>query len=279
MIIGVDLGGTNIRAGLINNGKLLEERHYTLTDKDSLDKTISQLTAAIAPLINAQVKGIGIGVPSVVDTEKGIVYNVVNIPSWKKVELKTILEETFHIPAFVNNDVNCFVLGEHLYGVARDYANIVGLTLGTGLGAGIIIHNKLYNGRNCGAGEIGMLPYLDHTYEFYTSSEFFITKHGTTAEIAHNDALLKSATALDQWKEFGFHMGNLLKAVVYTYDPEMIVLGGSIAKAYSFFEETMMDEFSACYYKESVRNIKIICSVSDNISLLGAASLVNGATY
>ena len=111
MLIGVDLGGTNIRAGLIDNGAITTVNHVLLSEKDSVQKTLSQLISIIAPLIQPGVEGIGVGVPSVVDIENGIVYDVVNIPSWKKVELKKILETEFKIPVRINNDVNCFALG------------------------------------------------------------------------------------------------------------------------------------------------------------------------
>lgn len=111
MIIGVDLGGTNVRAGLIQGGEVLQSISHKLTNKHSLDATLEQLMAVIEPLISEEVEGIGIGVPSIVDVENGVVFDVVNIPSWKKVELKKILEKRFQKPVFVNNDVNCFALG------------------------------------------------------------------------------------------------------------------------------------------------------------------------
>ena len=92
MIIGIDLGGTNIRAALIKDGVISSVHREELKEKDSLQNTINQLVDTIAALINKEVTAIGIGVPSVVDIEKGIVYDVINIPSWKRVELKKILE-------------------------------------------------------------------------------------------------------------------------------------------------------------------------------------------
>ncbi len=103
-----------------------------------------------------------IGVPIVVDCEHGIVYVVQNIPSWKEVHLKEQLESEFHLPVHVNNDANCFALGECHFGKARGYRHIVGLTLGTGLGAGSSSTAKLYNGSNCGRrAKFGTIPYKD----------------------------------------------------------------------------------------------------------------------
>ena len=90
MIIGVDLGGTNIRAGIIVDGKVIKSASRTLNNKESLESTIEQLESIIESLMSDKIRGIGLGVPSIVDIEKGIVYDVVNIPSWKNVELKKI---------------------------------------------------------------------------------------------------------------------------------------------------------------------------------------------
>jgi len=274
MIIGVDLGGTNIRAGLIEAGMVTSATQVLLTEKESLQKTISHLISAIAPLIHPEVKGIGIGVPSVVDIENGVVFDVVNIPSWKRVELKKILEKEFNKPVSINNDVNCFALGEHRYGQAKMFSSFVALALGTGLGAGVIINNSLYAGNNCGAGEIGSLPYLDKNFEFYASSQFFESKYSTTALKAHEAALAGLKEPMAIWSEYGIHLGNVIKAVTYTYDPEAIVLGGSIAKAYPFFEKSMFKQMSDFQYPETLKRLKILRSLNDNIALLGAAALV-----
>jgi glucokinase len=273
MFIGIDIGGTNIRAGLIDQGILSVVKQELLSDKKSLQQTINQIFAIIASLISPDVKGIGIGVPSVVDIENGIVFDVVNIPSWKRVELKKILEAEFHIPVTINNDVNCFALGEHRYGLAKDFSSIVALSMGTGLGAGIIINNLLYSGNNCGAGEIGSLPYLDKNFEFYSSSIFFESNHSTTALNAHSAAVRGEKYALDIWHEYGFHLGNVIKAIVYAYDPEAIVLGGSISKAYPFFEDSMKKNLADFQFPETIKRLKVLRSQTDNIALLGAAAL------
>lgn len=274
MIIGVDLGGTNIRAGLVAGGVVTSINQALLTEKDSLDKTIAQLISIIAPLIQPGVKGIGIGVPSVVDIENGIVFDVVNIPSWHKVELRKILEKEFNIPVCINNDVNCFALGEHRHGRAKSFSSFVALALGTGLGAGIIINGTLYSGNNCGAGEIGSLPYLDNNFEFYTSSSFFESIHSTTALKAHDSAVRGEREAIQMWHDYGSHLGNVLKAVAYTYDPEAIVLGGSISKAYAFFEDSMKKSLNDFQFPETIKRLKIIRSKVDHIALLGAAALI-----
>ncbi len=273
MTIGVDLGGTNVRVGLVGNGELLVQKSSVLQQKESLPATLAQLIALIRSLMDYSVSSIGIGVPSVVDVERGIVYNVANIPSWQEVALRGILEAEFNVPVSVNNDVNCFVLGEHRFGLAQGYSSVVGMSIGTGLGSGLIMNNQLYTGRNCGAGEIGLLPYLDKTIESYASAYFFDSIHDTTAYDAHQAAHQGHPPALNLWSEFGHHLGQAVKAVLYAYDPEVIVLGGSIAKAYPFFKAAMFAGMADFVYPVTLKRLTIFQSQNDTIALLGAASL------
>ena len=275
MVIAVDLGGTNIRAGRVDNSQVVVQKYTALQDKDILERTLEQIITLIGSVMDASVTGIGIGVPSVVDVETGIVYDVTNIPSWKKVELKSILETKFGLPVRVNNDVNCFILGEHRHGVARGFRSVVGLAMGTGLGGGIIINNELYAGINCGAGEFGLVPYLGENIEAYCSGGFFTKQYNTSALDAFNKASAGDQSALDSWKEFGYHVGNAIKTVVYTYDPEAIVLGGSLVKAYHFFVDSMTSSMLDFAFPESMKKLKIFTSQDSNIALLGAASLLS----
>jgi glucokinase len=213
----------------------------------------------------------------VVDVERGIVYNVTNIPSWQRVPLKDILEDEFGLPVCVNNDVNCFALGEYQFGLGSGLKHVVAVSAGTGLGAGIIINHQLFNGNNCGAGEIGLLPYRDHTIEYYASGNLFRTFFNTTAEEAHKQALLGNAKAIGHWKEFGVHMAEALKCVILAYDPEAIILGGSLSKAYDLFNGSMRESLLKFPFPESVRRLKIFRSQTENIVLLGACEMV--ATY
>ncbi|GAB3168740.1 ROK family protein [Telluribacter humicola] len=277
MTIGVDLGGSTIRAGIEKDGAITQLSIVSLQNKDSEQATVSQLLDLIRPYTKLPVKGIGIGVPSVVDIKNGIVYNVVNIPSWERVELRKILEEEFGLPVFINNDVNCFTLGEHRFGLAKEYSSVVGITIGTGLGSGLITNNRLYMGHNCGAGEIGMLPYLDQNLEYYVCSNFFEKKHGLTAYETHKAARKGSTRALKIWEEFGVHLGFAIKAVIYAYDPEVVILGGSIAKGYDYFKEAMHHSLDDFAFPQSVKRLKILRSQDDCIALLGAAALVHQA--
>lgn len=274
MRIGIDLGGTTIKMGIVDGGRiynpLIEPCAVDKTEKEIVDHIISMLRRTI----NTNIRGIGVGVPSVVDANRGIVYNAVNIPSWKKVYLKDILEKEFDVPVVVNNDCNCFAFGERYYGEGTASRNIVCVILGTGVGAGIIIEDKLYSGNNTGAGEIGSIPYLDKDYEHYCSGHFFKQKYKTTGLESHKRALLGDAEALKQWDEIGIHIGNLMNVIMYAYDPEVVVLGGNISRAFDLFADKMYESMNRFPYQETVRRLQIKISHNEDIGLLGAAALV-----
>lgn len=274
MRIGVDLGGTTIKMGIVDGGRIYSSRIEPCAVDKSEKEIIDHIISMLRNIINTNIRGIGIGVPSVVDANRGIVYNAVNIPSWRKVYLKDILEKEFDVPVVVNNDCNCFAFGERYYGEGTASRNIICLILGTGVGAGVIIEDKLYSGNNTGAGEIGSIPYLDKDYEYYCSGHFFKQKYNTTGLEAHKRALDGDAAALKQWDEIGTHIGNLMNVIMYTYDPEVVILGGNISRAFDLFADKMYESMNRFPYQETVRRLQIKLSKNEDIGLLGAAALV-----
>lgn len=275
MKIGVDLGGTNIRVGLIDGTSVVVRKTSPCPADRPAGEVLDCLGNLIADALYQDVKGIGIGVPSAVDVDKGIVYDVCNIPSWKEVRLKEYLEDRFGKPTFINNDANCFALGEAMYGCCRGYRNVVGITLGTGVGMGIIINGQLYNGVNASAGEMSAIPYLDSDYEHYCSSTFFTRCHGISGKDAAILATEGDTKALEIWKEFGTHLGKLVTAVLYAYAPEAIVFGGSISSAYPFFEKSMRNELRNYPFKATLRKLNICTSGGGDTAILGASALVD----
>jgi glucokinase len=274
MKLGIDLGGTNVRIGQLANGRLVNQTKGASPGKMPLDESIAYLKAQIWKMFTPKTRGIGVGVPSVLDSETGIVYNVANIPAWVEVPLKEILEKEFKVPVFINNDSNCFALGEKKFGKGRPFKHLVGITLGTGVGAGIIINNQLYGGSNTGAGEIGCLPYLDATLEDYCGSMFFQTQHRTTGTDAAERARNNDPEALKIWNEFGKHIGKLVEAVVFAYDPEAIIFGGGISSAFPLFESAMRKTMDKFPYPKSIEKLQIHISELPDVAILGAAALV-----
>ena len=269
MRIGVDLGGTNVRVGLVDSGKIISIKTEPCKALESEDIVVDHICKMITAQMNDDVDYIGIGVPSIVDAQQGIVYNAANIPSWKKVHLKAIIEKRFNLPVAVNNDCNYFALGVCAFGEGMEFDNVVCVALGTGVGAGIILNKRLYMGSNTGAGEIGEINYLDSNIENYCSSQFFVN-HGTTGYEAYMKAKQGDAEMLQLWSDFGGHVGSMMMSILYVYDPEAIVIGGSIAQAYDLYSESMYEKLKEFPYPVCVDKFKILVSKIENISLLGS---------
>lgn len=272
-ILGVDLGGTNISLGRVKKNQIDKFKTFEISAQATKEKILDEVINAIYNIYYDDIAGIGIGVPSLVDVNKGIVYNVQNIPSWDEVHLKDILEEQFSIPVYVNNDANCFTVGEKYFGTGKRFSNFVGITIGTGLGAGIIINNRLYSGVNCSAGEFGSIPYKDQIFEYYCSGQFFENLHGTKGHILFEEAKKDNTNALNIFGEFGYHLGNAIQTILFSVDPEAIILGGSISKAYPYFSNAMWECVKKFPYKHLISKLAIEVTTQPNISILGAAAL------
>jgi glucokinase len=276
-VIGLDLGATNIRGGLIHARRLSHIHSRRIKSNGTVEEVLGDIFAIVDKLIEKKVVAIGIGVPSVVDVEQGIVYDVQYIPSWKEVHLKFILEERYKVPVFVNNDANCFVLGEYYFGKGAGVENLIGLAIGTGLGAGVIINHHLYAGPNCGAGEFGMVDYLDHCFEYYASGQYFQNVYHTDGQIVFDKAKAGDPTAQQYYAEMGMHLGNAIKMIMYTYDTSLIIFGGSVRHAYPYFSDAMWARINTFAYSKSLAKFRIELSELENSGILGAAGLYYNA--
>lgn len=382
-VLGIDLGGTNVRAGLVKNGTLLQKVSQRINRAGTADEILQQIFAVTDPFMKGQtvrehahnnmlnikregflkgnsdplmkreiaksmecgagsqiiptpeatfpgcrVEAIGVGVPSVVDTQQGIVYDVQHIPSWKEVHLKEILETRYEVPVSINNDANAFTLGEYYFGAGRcmweinkgspsdakaaaDTAydrgehtlsnrdtkmydsrqatlesklrnkpkkdrSLVGLTIGTGVGCGLMLKGALFEGARCGAGEFGAIAYLDRNLEYYASGSFFRNVYKIDGDIAFLAAQNGESWALEAFETLGGHIGSLIKTVLYALDPDQIVLGGSVAASWQFFEKTMRHSISGFDFPSALASVKILPSVLSDSAILGAASLAIG---
>ena len=272
-VLGVDVGGTKIKAGRVLGMNVVQSSLSKVNRNDSEEASLSKLFETIDEVMTDAVEAIGIGVPAIVDPDSGVVYDVQNIPSWKKVPLKELVQKQFNVPVHLNNDANCFALGEKHFGKAKQFSNCVALSLGTGLGMGILIDDKLYNGVLCGAGEVGMLPYKNGILEQYAGSFFFEEEYGESAKVLYQKALDNNDTALSAFREYGVHLGEAIRAILYLFAPEAIILGGSISNAYPFFKASLEEALDSFAYQKQLENFKIEISDLVDSPILGAAAL------
>lgn len=271
--IGIDLGGTHMRAGIVKGDNLSELVSRPLNRDAVFEEVLQELYDLIDPLLDREPVSIGIGVPGLVDTASGIVYDVVNIPSWKEISLRQIMEDRYRVPVYIENDANCFAVGERYYGKGKGHDCLIGLTIGTGLGSGIIINSKLYAGKNGGAGEFGMIDYLDKYYEYYASGQFFQNVYQMDGTLVYKNAAAGDAAAIKMYEEFGTHLGNAIKTILYAFDIPLIILGGSVRHAFPYFSKTMWRQIRASAFQRSTENLRIETSELANSGILGAAAL------
>ena len=275
-VIGIDLGGTKVHVGLVQNNEVISSKKQKLPQdcKDEWDVLHLLINLTREVIHNHKIVGIGVGAPSILDRKNGIVHEVQKIPSWHEVHLGAILEKEFNVPVSIDNDANCFALGEYHFGAVKGCSNVVGLTLGTGMGAGIITNGELMGDANGGSGEFGMIPYLDGVLEDYCSGSFFKNILKVDGEDLSKLASNGNIEALKTYEQFGEHLGNALKIILFAVDPEVIIIGGSIALSSAYFDEGLKKSLSTFAYKKTLENIKIIYSYTPNSAILGSAALI-----
>ena len=273
MVLAVDLGGTNLCLGLVDNGVVVNMASVpSFSPSATMEQTLEYLAEQISIMLLPSVEKIGIGVPSVVDVEKGIVYDAANIPSWKEVHLKSFLEDRFGLPVSVNNDANCYAMGAYgTYPADAKPEILVTVTLGTGIGIGVVDHGRLFCGVNCGAGELGYMDYKDGCLEEYCSRQFF-DRHGVKAHEVCAAAMAGDAESIRLFEEFGRNLGHALMILMFAYDPSHIVLGGGIANALPLFSSAMMEYLRERFpFKNNIEKLITDVRTGGEIPIIGAS--------
>src|SRR5512146_1871527 len=159
--IGVDLGGTNLRIAAVDeNGVLLEKVTTGTQVSRGRDSVIDEMTKAIRDVVlkhkaKGELLGIGIGVPGAIDLESGMLYKSPNLPGWDNYPVREEIERRLNTKVILENDANAAAMGEKWLGAGRDYPSMCMLTLGTGVGGGIVMNNRIWHGMTGMAGELG----------------------------------------------------------------------------------------------------------------------------
>src|SRR5574344_3149760 len=265
--IGIDVGGTNIKIALVNDkGSITYSNSIPTRAEMGYEYTINSMKEAIEELMkdtktNAKtIEGIGFGFPGQIDNKKGIVRLAPNIPGWVEIPISEIMEKEFKIPTRVDNDVRCATLGELNYGAGKGCENLVCITVGTGIGSGLVLNGKLVRGASNAAGELGHIK-LDITggplcgcgdrgcLEAFASGPSIVAlaeeyiKGGKSTkyrELANPDitpyivseaAKQGDPVAKEIFKIIGEYIGIGLTSVVNLLNPERIIIGGGVAAA------------------------------------------------
>ena len=270
MRVGVDAGGTSIKAGLVSRGKVI--KFLKVKAPHHKDEYISALINVIEKLWHQKVTVIGIGIPGPADYKEGIIGKTPNIPLGG-VNLKLALKR-FKVPIKFENDAVCFALGEAKYGIAAGKKVVVGITLGTGVGGGIIVDGKPFKGQG-NAGHVCQIVICDE----YSNDKFFKfhtleSRCSARAFHASPKLLQKSAEhgnrqAIKAFDDYGKSLGVGIGTLIGILDPDMVVVGGGLAKSWHLFKDSMKETIKQITpFKANVVKFKLKHS-----ALLGAAGL------
>lgn len=239
-IIGIDLGGTKIAGVLLSPKDIILARAYDKVpaniDKKGLVRVITEVIKKLSKK-RARIDIVGIGVPGPLEDEGMVLSPILNLPKVGRIPLRKLVEDVIGCPVILENDADCFALGECIFGLGKGKKIVGGITLGTGLGFGTIISGQIYRGSHWAAGEVCSLPLEDgHVLEDYLSGRYFTQSLGTsTVQEAVQRARIGDQRAVDAWHLFGQKLAWLLTMAGLLIDPDMFVLGGSLSCAYDLF--------------------------------------------
>jgi glucokinase len=307
VVCAIDLGGTNLRAAVIDDGgKVLSRvQHETPRSAKGPDELMQALVAAVRECQRdlterVVIKAAAVVVPGTVDSANEVVVQVPNIPCLDSYPLKQALAKELGWPVILENDANAAALGEMWQGAARGYSTIICLTLGTGVGGGIILQGKLWRGADGSAGEVGHTPVDPQggvkckcgstgCLEMYASGTAIVrlTREALprfpasilageelSARKVYEAGTRGDALAIEVLAGMGRSLGIGVANLINLLNPEIIVIGGKVANAWPLFADPMHKEILARAFSLPAQRVKIVpAECRDDAGLLGAACL------
>lgn len=304
LVFAADLGGTNMRVALTDEKGRIHHRLKQPTPRgDSPQHVIDALVAALsqaATEASERVVAASIMVPGTVDQPNETVVQAPNLPSLNNFRLKEALEARLHMPVVLENDANAAAVGEHWMGAARNYGTVICVTLGTGVGGGMLLNGKLWRGAHGSAGEIGhttVEPFggppckCGNTgcLEVFTSatglvrmaSEELAAGASSTLKIdqltaakIYNAGVAGDAVALRVLAKLGDYLGAAFASLINLIDPDVIVVGGGVANGWDLFHRQMQAQIDQRAFKAAAALVKVVpAECGDDAGLLGAARL------
>lgn len=293
--LGIDIGGTKcaVLAGM-EDMKILEKKVFPTETQKGADHAIGLLLSTASEVVSRAgiegLKAIGISCGGPLDSRKGLVQSPPNLPGWDNIPIVKYYEDIFQVPVYLQNDANACALAEWKFGAGKGIENMVFLTFGSGMGAGIIINGKLYSGTNDLAGEVGHIRLADEGPEAYGkrgSFEGFCSGNGlarlareiaiekleagepilfctspeeayriTTKDVAEA-AIKGDKTAIDILRLSGTYLGKGLSIIIDILNPEMIVIGSVFARSREFIEPACLEVIE----QEALEPARRVCRI------------------
>jgi len=306
--IGIDLGGTSVKFGLVNEAGKIKKKFSLDTNASKGPKAvIEQIKTGTAQLLKSKEKiiGIGIGTPGSVIKKKGIVENPPNFKGWGRIPLGSIIKKEFDKKVYVENDANVAAIGELIFGAGKKYDNFIMITLGTGVGGGIIINRKIYRGESGAAGEIGHVSINEKgkkckcgsrgCIETYAGNNYLIEQvkkelprhkdsklhkllsegHTLTPKLIHEAYLLNDSYSELIITDLGQKLGSALASIINVLDIPRIIIGGGVAGFGEILFDTVQSTIKSRVMKPFRPRIKVKpAKLKNEAGIKGASALV-----
>ena len=310
--IGIDVGGTNVKIALVDSdGKIGYSNTIPTRAEMGYEYTINNMKQAIRDLMTEtklsakDIEGIGFGLPGQVDFKSGIVRLITNIPGWVEIPLAKMIEDEFHIPTRIDNDVRCAALGELNFGAGKGCEHLICITVGTGIGSGLIINGKLVRGASNAAGEIGHIKLQMHDgpicgcgdtgcLEAFASGPSIVAmaeeyilggKSTKYREMANGGAITpfivaEAAKAGDPvarriFTRMGEYIGIGMASVVNLLNPERIIVGGGVADAGDILLNPLKETIKKRAMKIAGETVQVVpAQLGNTAGVIGASLLI-----
>lgn len=309
LYLGIDMGGTNIKIAIVNSEGVIVEETVIKTDLGQTPvKVIRDIAAQACSLKNyPKTKSIGIGIAGDINSAEGIVRFSPNIPKWKNVKLKRIMEKLTGRKVFVDNDANTAAIGAFWLDAKGKSDNLICVTLGTGVGGGLIFNKKLYRGATCTAGEIGHMTieplgqkckcgsrgcaeaYVGAKYISAYARKYLLGRGSKiidkltsgdhskiTPKILYEAAAKGDKAAAEIWKYAGQKLGILLAGILNFANPDTVILCGGVSLAGKFIISPLKKEMEKRAFKSALTACRLrVSRYTSKLGVVGAAMLVN----
>ncbi len=299
-VIGVDVGGTNVKLGIVNaSGKVLARSAFPtngfIQSPEMLIDAICEAVLGILARENisrGDTRGVGVGLPGLIDVSKGVVRVLPNIPGWADVPLKRIMQKKLGLTVQLENDVNMITLGEWEYGAGKGIEDILCITLGTGVGAGLVLNNRIYRGPGFAAGEIGHAPLNEKgpecgcggwgCFERYVGNRRLqrdaadvFGKNDITLEDVYRKAMEGKKKALKFWEVVGEKVATGLIGPINILNPECVIIGGGVSRSFDLMKLSIEKTIKRRCMKIQAEMVRFVrARLEDDAGIIGAEVLI-----
>jgi glucokinase len=306
IVLAADLGGTNLRMAAVDVNGSIKYRTRCTTPHGHDKRTIIDAISDLARESLSEIKGagsvvsLGVAVPAVMDIPRGIIHRAPNLSALDGVYLSDELKKEIGLTVVLENDATSAAIGEHWLGASKNVDNSICVTLGTGVGGGIILDGKPVrgpdgtggeighicvepDGRPCGCGSWGCIEQYSSATAVVriaeelaadSSNSSIIQKNGLTSQELYRAAVDRNSVAVEAFRRMGYYLGIALAGLINTLNPEVIVLAGGLSAAWEVFIEHTRDQIAKRAFREPAARAKLVrAELGDDAGILGVASL------